>query len=131
MFKAIIEFKDNTQITIDNKREFMKLCFDKISGISDERSLGIISSIIYSGILIDYDISYINDIIRDSDISNITFECYQVKKQHHNVKVYMLDKEALNNFMSMMGIKDTGVHTGATYYHNNFIWEVSKTTVTL
>ena len=131
MFKATIELKDNTQIIIDNKREFMKLCFDKFSNILNERSLGIISSIIYSGVLIDYDIMYFNDILRNSDISTITFDGYQVKKQHNDIKVFMLDKEALHNFMSMIGVSDSAVHAGATYYNGNFVWEVHRATITL
>lgn len=134
MFKATIEFKDNTQITIENKREFMKFYFDRFADKLSERDFGNMASIIYGGIFIDYDMEYVKQLFKVykvGSISVITFEGYQIKKQHQDVKVFTLDKDALNNFMSMIGVKDRAVHAGATYYSDSFVWEVNKVTIVL
>lgn len=133
MLKATIEFKNHSQIIIENEREFVKFYFDRFADKLDERDFGNIVSIIYGGIIIDNDIGCIKYIFKDNtDIFAITFdECYQIKKQHSNVRVFALNKEALNNFMSIIGVNDNSVYAGATYYNGGFVWEVSKTTITL
>ena len=139
MFNATITFTNDETITLTNEKAFMKFYFDryggqvdKFGGYLDEWDYADIATYIYSGLMSNYDIFRIQQIFKThTDIKQITFDAYQIKKQHHNRIIFALSKEALNRFMSMVGVHKKGVHPGATYYNKGFVWEISRTQFTI
>ena len=130
MFKATITFNDKSQAVVDSPQEFTKLFFERFKRAFNVRDYCKIASIVFGGMIADTDIDRVGHILKDNtDIIKIEFNCYQIKKQHHDVRAFALSKEALKNFLSMMGVHDNGINAGATYYNSGFAWEVSKASV--
>ncbi len=130
MFKATITFNDQSQAVVDSPQEFTRLFFERFKRAFNVRDYCKIASIVFGGMIADNDIEQIGRVLKDNtDILNIEFNCYQVKRQHQDVRMFALSKEALKDFLSMAGIHSDSVNAGTTYYTNGFIWEVSRASI--
>ena len=130
MFKATITFNDQSQSIVNNPQEFTKLYFERFGNLLNVRDYCDISSVVFSGMIADTDINRVGCVLKkNTDILCIKFDCYQIKRQHQDIRAFALSKEALKNFLSMMGVHESGINAGVTHYSNGFAWEISKTSI--
>jgi hypothetical protein len=130
MFKATITFKDQSQAVINSPQEFTKLFFERFNRAFNVRDYGKIASVVFGGMIADNEIERIGRVLKDNtDILHIEFNCYQVKKQHQDVRMFALSKDALKDFLSMVDVHESGIGAGITHYTNGFAWEVSKASI--
>ena len=132
MFKATITFNDKSQTVVNSPQELTRLFFERFNNTFNVRDYCQIASIVFGGMIADNDIERVGCILKkNTDILNIEFNCYRIKKQHHDVCAFALSKEALKSFLSMGNVNSNSINAGITYYINNFAWEVSRTNIIL